>query len=80
MDILSPDLLWIEGRCYRLPSLDFENNRDKPDEMGNDIWLENGKWQLHYVYLELHTNKITCNHSQCELFCQAFLDNFLLQN
>jgi hypothetical protein len=39
MDILKPDLVWIEGRCYR-QNLQYSTSREVADEEFSDLISE----------------------------------------
>lgn len=43
MDVIKPELMWIDGRCYRLPLIDPAFNGDGGDEGNTD--KEIGDWE-----------------------------------
>jgi hypothetical protein len=42
MDILKPDLMWIEGRCYRLNILDSPFRGEEDEQFADDGFAEEG--------------------------------------
>jgi hypothetical protein len=42
MDILKPDLMWIEGRCYRLNIKDSSFRGEEDEQFPNDGFAEEG--------------------------------------
>lgn len=48
MNILSPQLLWIENRCYRVNSAINANNYESEEPLAANTYVEDG---INYFYL-----------------------------